>query len=276
MRLIFLGTPDFAVPPLLALSRAGHEIAAVVARPDQPSGRGKKLHPTPVKQAALNLGLPVYEPADINSPEALALLRDLRPDILVVVAYGQFLGEALLALAPYGAVNIHASLLPAYRGAAPIHWAVLNGEKESGVTIMRIDSGMDSGDILLQAVTPIGPEMNTGQLHDVLAQLGAELLPTALRQIETGAARPTPQDHQKATRAPLLQRSHEALDWAKSDSRVHDQIRGLAPWPGAYTLFRGKRLKVLAASLEAATPWLAKDPAPGQVLRADGRGLLVA
>ena len=274
MRLVFLGTPDFAVPALRALAGAGHDIAAVLSRPDRPSGRGQKVHQTPVKQAAGALGLLVWEPEDVNSPEVLADLRQMQPDLLVVVAYGQFLGDELLAIPRYGAVNIHASLLPAYRGAAPIHRAVLNGDAESGVTIMHIDSGMDSGDIILQASAAIGPDMTTGELHDVLAVQGAELLLTAVRQISEGSAPRIRQDHRQATRAPLLKRGEEAVAWAEPAGRVHNRIRGLSPWPGAYAIWRGKRLKLLRSTEETVSPEQAA--VPGTVLRADQQGLLVA
>lgn len=273
MRMVFMGTPDFAVPALLALAQEGHDIAAVLSRPDRPSGRGKQVRPTPIKQAALDLGLPVYEPEQVNSAENLALLRELQADIFVVVAYGQFLGGELLSLPRYGAVNIHASLLPAYRGAAPIHRAVLNGESKSGVTIMYIDSGMDSGDIIISGETEIGPDMNSGQLHDALAEQGAELLIEALRGIEQGTAPRIAQDHSRASKAPMLKREEEVVDWSLSAREVHNRIRGLAPWPGAYTLLRGKRLKLRASQLADSIDLAA---APGQILSINEQGILAA
>jgi len=276
MRLVFMGTPGFAVPTLKALHADGHDLAAVLCRPDRPGGRGQKMRPTPVKQAALELGLTVFEPENVNSPESLSLLRELQAEIFVVVAYGQFLSDGLLSLPPRGAVNIHASLLPAYRGAAPIHRAVLNGESQSGVTIMYIDSGMDSGDIILQAVTAIGPDMTAGELHDALSLQGAELLLEALRQIGQGIAPRIVQDHGQATRAGMLKPAEEAVGWQAGAQEVHNRIRGLSPWPGAYTLLRGKRLKLLGSTLNYTLTQPLASAAPGQVLRADQRGILAA
>ena len=272
MRIVYMGTPDFAVLPLEKLVEAGHEVLAVYTQPDRPRQRGKQFTPTPVKARSLELGLPVYTPEKINAPEVLEQLASLKADIFVVVAYGQFLSEKLFTLPPYGCINIHASLLPAYRGAAPIHWAIINGEKRSGVTIMYIDKGMDSGDMLLRRETEIGPEEDTGSLHDRLCEMGAELLLEALQRIEDGTATRQPQDHQAATFASLLKKEHEIIDWSRPAQAIHDQIRGLSPWPGCHSSWQGKRLKIRASLvLEQQS-----SAAPGTIIAADKQGLTVA
>ena len=202
MRIVFMGTPDFAVGTLQALVESGkHEIAAVVTQPDRPKGRGQKMLMTPVKEYALSQGLPVYQPAKVKTPEVIAQLRELRPEIIVVAAFGQLLNQELLALPPLGCVNVHASLLPKYRGAAPIHYAILQGEKESGVTIMQMDIGMDTGDMLSKVIVPIGSEMTMGELHDELKVKGAELLVRTLDELASGAAKPEKQNETEATYA---------------------------------------------------------------------------
>ena len=270
MRIVYLGTPDFAVGPLQALAEAGYDIAAVVTQPDKPRNRGR-LQPTPVKAAAEALGLTVLTPEKVNREvEAIAALE---PDLLVVVAYGQFLSEKLLAVPPLGAVNIHGSLLPAYRGAAPINAAVINGEVESGVTIMYLDKGMDSGDMILQQSVAIGEDMTAGQLYDELCRLGTELLLQALPLIEAGTAPRIPQDHDKATFAPMLKKEDELIDWSRPAKRVHDLIRGMDPFPGAYTLRQGKRLKIWASSLDT-LPLQGEEP--GTVTAVGKEGFWVA
>ena len=272
MRIVYMGTPDFAVLPLEKLVAAGHQVVAVITQPDRPRQRGKQYTPTPVKARSLELGLPVYTPEKVNAPEVLSLLSSLKPELFVVVAYGQFLSEKLFTLPPYGAVNIHASLLPAYRGAAPIHWAVLHGESRTGVTIMYIDKGMDSGDMLLQQETEIGPEEDTGSLHDRLSQIGADLLLEAIKQIQSGTAVRIPQDHTAATLAPMLKKEQERVDWSQSAQTIHDQIRGLHPWPGCYSIWQGKRLKLHASRVLDQT----SQAHPGQILAAGTPGITVA
>ena len=265
-----MGTPDFAVGPLQALAAAGYDIAAVVTQPDKPRNRGK-MQPTPVKAAAEALGLTVLTPEKVNREvEAIA---ELRPDLLVVVAYGQFLSEKLLAVPRLGAVNIHGSLLPAYRGAAPINAAVINGEQESGVTIMYLDKGMDSGDMILQESVSIGEDMTAGQLYDELCRLGTELLLQALPLIEAGTAPRIPQDHDKATFAPMLKKEDEIIDWSRPAKQVHDLIRGMDPFPGAYTLRQGKRLKIWGSKL-ATLPLRGEEP--GTVTAVGKEGFWVA
>lgn len=265
-----MGTPDFAVGPLQALVQAGYDVAAVVTQPDKPRNRGR-LQPTPVKAAAEALGIPVLTPEKVNREvDAIAALK---PDLLVVVAFGQFLSEKLLAVPPLGAVNIHGSLLPAYRGAAPINAAVINGETESGVTIMYLDKGMDSGDMILQKKVAVGENMTAGELYDKLSVIGTELLLNALSLIGQGKAPRTPQDHDKATFAPMLKKEDELIDWDQPAQKVHDRIRGMNPFPGAYTLREGKRLKLWQSRLE---PLPAAGAAPGSIVAAGKEGFWVA
>lgn len=264
MRIVYMGSPDFAVPALDRLCAAGLAPVAVITQPDRPRHRGK-LTPTPVKARALELGIPVHEPEKIKSAAGVQLLNSLRPDLLAVVAYGQLLSEEILALPPLGAVNIHGSLLPAYRGAAPIHWAVINGERQTGVTTMYLDRGMDTGNLILSAATLIGENETTGELHDRLALLGAELLLATLTRIMDGTAPSIPQREEDATYAPLLKPEDEQIDWQLSAQQVHNRIRGLNPWPGAYTLLDGKRLKLWQSRL-GVPPLLAPAGAPGEII----------
>lgn len=243
-RIVFMGTPEFAVPCLERLISDGHEIVAVVTQPDRPKGRGRKLTASPVKETALQHNLAVMQPERIKSPEAVAGLVDLRPDVIVVVAFGQLLSPEILAIPPLGCINVHASLLPQYRGAAPIHWAVIKGEVVSGVTTMYMDKGMDTGDMLLKAEIQIHPEATTGDIHDSLKVVGADLLSRSLTLLAAGSAPRTPQNHEVATYAPLLTRELEHIDWTKPAKSVHDLIRGLNPWPGAFCYHHNKMLKI--------------------------------
>lgn len=243
MRIVFMGTPDFAVPALQALYDKGYELAAVYTQPDRPAGRGKKMKASPVKVLAESLNIPVYQPPKIKAPEVVKELEQLKPDCIVVVAYGQILPSEVLGIPAYGCVNVHASLLPFYRGAAPIHWAILNGEQKTGVTTMQMDQGLDTGDILLQKELALEDEITTGEVHDELAKLGAQTLTATLNKMGEGSLKPVPQLG-KASYAPLLKREHESLDWNKSNEELHNKIRGLNPWPGAFTHFRGEQIKI--------------------------------
>lgn len=243
MRLVFMGTPDFAVPSLQALVKGGHEVVGVFTQPDRPAGRGKKLKPSPVKVAAEELGLAVFQPEKIKTPEGINQLRLLAPDSIIVVAYGQILSREILQLPLKGCINVHASLLPAYRGAAPIHWAVMKGEPHTGVTTMLMDEGLDTGDMLLRREILISNEATTGEIHDQLASLGGELLIDTLKELEMGRLTATPQSGQ-ANYAPLLKREHERINWSRRAADLHHQIRGLNPWPGAFATFRGESLKI--------------------------------
>lgn len=244
MRIVFMGTPDFAVEALNALVTAGHDVAAVITQPDRPKGRGNKLAFPEVKTRALELGLPVYQPASVKDATFLELLQQYAPDVIVVVAYGRILPESVLMLPRYGCINVHGSLLPAYRGAAPIQRAVLDGCAETGVTIMQMDTGMDTGAMLLQGSLPITSEDTTGTMFDKLARLGGELLVTALQGLEAGNIQPTPQDESQATYAARILKEDEVIDWQQPAETIFCQIRGLAPAPGAYTIWNGQRLKI--------------------------------
>ena len=244
MRLIFLGTPAFAVPTLEAIVEAGHEVAAVLTQPDRPSGRGQNAAASPVKQAALRLGLTVYQPERIRRSEAVEYLRGIAADAMVVVGYGQIIPQAAIDLAPLGIINVHASLLPKYRGAAPIQWAIARGETRTGVTTMRIDAGLDTGDMLLKAETEIGPEENAVELGARLAAMGADLLVETLEGLRAGSIVAEKQDHAQATLAPLLKKEDGAIDWSQPAQSIHNRVRGLQPWPGAQTGFRGVPLHV--------------------------------
>jgi methionyl-tRNA formyltransferase len=244
MRLAFLGTPEFAVPSLEALVAAGHDVAAVLTQPDRPKGRGQQLSTPPVKLAALRLGLPVFQPERVRRPEAIQFLASLDTEVMVVVGYGQIIPQAIIDLPRFGIINVHGSLLPKYRGAAPIQWAVANGETITGVTTMRIDTGLDTGDMLLKWETPIGPDETSVELGERLAVAGAALLVETLRRIEAGTITPEPQDSSAATYAPILKKEDGRIDWNWPATVIHNRVRGFQPWPGAYTGFRGERLYI--------------------------------
>ena len=248
MRIVFMGTPDFAVPSLQALHEAGHNIVGVFTQPDRPAGRGGKITASPVKLLAQKLELPVYQPASIKDPASLELIKQLAPECIVVVAYGQILPRAILEYPPFGCVNVHASLLPAYRGAAPIHWAVINGESKTGVTTMLMDEGLDTGDILLAKEVAIDGNATTGDIHDQLMLIGAELLLDTLQGLKEGKLKGTPQPADFSY-APILQREDERLDWSWEAAKIHNRIRGLSPWPGAFTTFRGEEVKIWQSEL---------------------------
>ena len=251
MRIVFMGTPDFAVGSLQALCESGkHEILAVVTQPDRPKGRGNKLLQTPVKEYALAQGLNVYQPQKVKTPEFVELLHELQPELIVVAAFGQFLSKEILELPKYGCINVHASLLPKYRGAAPIQYAIIKGEKESGVTIMQMDIGMDTGAMLDKVVVPIAENTTMGELHDALREQGATLLLQVIDKIATGTAVAEPQDDAQATYATLLDRSMEHIDWSKTAQEVHNLIRGFNPAPSTFTkLPNGKSLKIWGSKM---------------------------
>jgi methionyl-tRNA formyltransferase len=247
MRAVFMGTPPFAAPTLEALSQRGHPVALVITQPDRPAGRGQKLTPPAVKVKAIELGLEVYQPEKIRAPEALERLREVRPDIIVVVGYGQIIPQAIIDLPRYGIVNVHSSLLPKYRGAAPMNWAIANGETTTGVTTMRVEKRLDAGDILLRRETPIGSTETAPELSGRLAPIGAELLIETLDGLAAGAIAAEKQNEAEATYAPILKREDGWIDWLRPAPEIFNRIRGFDPWPGAYTSFRGKRLHVRRA-----------------------------
>jgi len=244
-RVIFLGTPQFAVPCLAALLQAGDEVVQVVTQPDRPKGREQQLAPSPVKEFALLRGLSVFQPERARRPEAVEHLRALRPDLMVVVGYGQILPQSIIDIAPLGIINVHASLLPKLRGAAPIQWAIANGDGFTGVTTMQIDSGLDTGDILLRAETPILPDDDAVSLGERLSHLGADLLIETIARLAEIV--PLKQNAAEATLAPILKKEDGLIDWNRTAGQIENQIRGLVPWPGAHTKFRGHLLHIWKA-----------------------------
>ncbi|HYG66064.1 MAG TPA: methionyl-tRNA formyltransferase [Anaeromyxobacteraceae bacterium] len=251
MRIAFLGTPAFAVPTVAALSDAGHAIVAVVAQPDRPAGRGQALRAPATKTWAEARRIPVLQPEKVRDGSLAAALAPLAPDVLVVTAYGRILGKDLLTLAPHGAVNVHASLLPRWRGAAPIQWSVASGERETGVSIMAMDEGLDTGDVLLQRTLAIGDDETAEALSPRLAALGGDAIVEALATLERGRSVPVRQDPARATLAPILKREDGRVDWGRSARAIHDRLRGFTPWPGAWTTLDGKLLKILEARVVA-------------------------
>jgi len=255
MKLVFCGTPQFAVPTLEHIAAAGHEIQLVVTQPDRPQGRGMELTAPPVKQSAVKLGLPVIQPEKIKKNEEFkAQLTALQPDAIIVVGYGRIIPPWMLELPRYGNINVHASLLPKYRGAAPIQWAIAEGETVSGVTTMLLNEGLDTGDILLQKELPIKPEDTALTYALPLAELGADLLVETLRGLESKPITPIPQDHSQATLAPILKKEDGQIDFNRTADQIHNRLRGFQPWPGAYTQFRGKNLKFIAARPAGSVP----------------------
>lgn len=244
MKVVFMGTPDFAVGALEAIMEAGHQVAAVVTQPDKPKGRGKEVQMSPVKACALSHDLPVFQPVKIREPEAVETLRTYQADIFVVAAFGQILPEEILTMPKYGCVNIHASLLPKYRGAGPIQWAIINGEKITGVTIMQMDKGLDTGDMLFKEEVAIASDETADTLHDKLAAAGAALIVEALAKIEAGDVAPVKQNDEDSCYAKMLHKSMGKIDWQTEAEKLDCLIRGLISWPGAFTLFRGKTLKI--------------------------------
>lgn len=256
-RIIFFGTPSFAVPTLQSLLQGQDEVVAVVTQPDRGKGRGQKIFPSPVKEFILQHGkyeLFIFQPESVKEKTFQERLRELHPELFVVVAYGQILPMSLLKIPKYGAINVHASLLPKYRGAAPIAWAILNGEKTTGVTTMIMDEGMDTGDILLQTEIPIGKEETAETLHNRLASLGAQLLLETLERMKVGDVHPIPQDHSKATYAPLLKKEDGQIDWRKEAEEIDRRVRAFNPWPGAFTSWEGQLLKIYRGEIRKRAP----------------------
>lgn len=272
MRIVFMGTPNFAAASLQKLLDEHFEIVGVFTQPDKPKGRGMELTPSPVKELALAAGLPVYQPEKMRDGTALPILMELRPDILAVVAYGRILPDELLALPKYGAVNVHGSLLPKYRGAAPIQWAVLNGDEITGVSTMYLAHDMDTGDVIYTAETPIGEFETSGELFERLKDMGAKLLVRTLRDIEAGTAPRTPQDHSKASYVRMLDKSLCPIDWNRPPRAVVKQICGLQPWPVATMELEGSVYKVFAAEYTDTRT----EKRPGELVAADGRGIEIA
>ena len=249
MNIIFMGTPEFAVPSLAMLSASDNNLVGIVTQPDRPKGRGKHLHAPPVKLLALQHGLPLVQPEKIKEENFIQWVKTINPDLMVVVAFGQILPPKLLRIPPYGCINLHASLLPNYRGAAPINWALINGETRTGVTTILMNEWMDAGDILLQRETDIAPEDDALTLSHHLSILGAKLLFETISQLKRGMLHPLPQDHSKASYAPLLKKEDGHIDWKKEAKIIHHQIRGTFPWPGGFTTWENKFLKIFKSKV---------------------------
>lgn len=264
MRVVFMGTPDFAVGALESLIETGHQVTAVVTQPDKPKGRGKELQMTPVKVCAQKHGIPVFQPVKIREPEAVETLRSYQADIFVVAAFGQILPEEILSMPRYGCVNIHASLLPKYRGAGPIQWAIINGEKITGVTIMRMDKGLDTGDMLFKTEVEIAPRETADTLHDKLAEAGARLIVEALAKIEAGDVTPVKQNDADSCYAKMLNKSMGKIDWQMEAEKLDCLIRGLISWPGASAVYRGKTLKIWEEEAVSEQELMTWEGLPGQ------------
>ncbi len=273
MKILFMGTPAFAVPSLGALVAAGHELCGVFSQPDKPVGRHQNvLQPTPVKEFALSNDIPVFQPAKLRDGTALATVTELAPELIVVAAYGRILPDEILDYPKMGCINVHSSLLPKYRGAAPINWAVLNGDTETGVTIMHMATELDAGDIIAQRSTPIDPNETVSDLHDRLANLGAKLLVETVAEIAGGTAKRVSQDASQMTLAPMLSKALSPMDWSRTATELHNQVRGLIPWPAAITELNGNRCKVFSTLvLDRST-----DAAPGVILSAGKDGIVLA
>ena len=267
-RVIFMGTPDFAVPCLARLVEIS-DVVAVVTQPDRPKGRGQKLLPPPVKVFAQEHGIAVYQPVRVKAPDFVDVLRGLAPDLIVVVAFGQILSKEILSLPPLGCINVHASLLPRYRGAAPMQWAIVRGEKETGVTTMFMDEGLDTGDMLMRETLPITQAMTAAELHDAMMKLGADVLERTIFSLSEGTLKRTPQDDALSTYAPLLDKEVGRIDWKKSAQEIHDLVRGLNSWPGAYTMLEGQKFKIWRTRLAEGTA------EPGEIVSVTKQGLLV-
>jgi methionyl-tRNA formyltransferase len=266
-----MGTPDFALQTLQGLIDAGCNMVGVYTQPDRPKGRGKKLAPPPIKELAQKYDIPVYQPLKLRQPEAVAELEALAPDLIVVVAYGQILPKSVLEIPAHGCINVHASLLPKYRGAAPINKAIIDGETETGITTMYMDVGLDTGDMLVKKTLSIGPKETAGELHDRLASLGRETMEETLQQLCAGSLQREVQDDDQSTYASMMKKEDGRIDWSRSAQEIHDHVRGLDPWPGAYTTINGELLK-----LAETCPETTGGGKPGSVIAADKNGVCVA
>ncbi|ABA87505.1 methionyl-tRNA formyltransferase [Syntrophotalea carbinolica DSM 2380] len=271
IRTIFMGTPEFALPTLQGLLEAGVDLCGVFTQPDRRKGRGKVLAPPPVKELALRHNLPVLQPEKLRDPSAVEQIRSLKPDLIVVVAYGQILPKSVLDIPRYGCINVHASLLPRYRGAAPINKAVVDGEQVTGVTTMLMDVGLDTGDILVKRATEIGNEETAGELHDRLALLGREAMEETLRRLCDGTLRSEAQDDAQSCYAPMMKKEDGCIDWSRPAGVIHNLVRGLSPWPGAYTRWNGQTLKLGRTVAEEGS-----EAEPGTVVSADETGVCIA
>lgn len=270
MRIIFMGTPEFAVPSLKALIESEEKVVAVITQSDKPKGRGLEVIPPPTKVLAEKHGIPVLQPQKIRTDEFFNKLKELNPDLICVVAYGKILPKIILDLPPYGCINVHASLLPKYKGAAPINWAIIRGEKVTGITSMKMDEGMDTGNMLLKREIPIDDEDTGETLSEKLSKVGAEVLVETIRLLKEGGLNPIPQDHSQASYAPMLKKEDGKINWKKSAEEIRNLIRGALPWPGAYTNLEGKLLKIYKARVTSG------EGEPGEVIKSDSETLRVA
>lgn len=277
MKIIFMGTPDFAVSTLKALISGGHDVALAVTQPDRPRGRKGGLQYPPVKECAIENGIEVYQPEKVRSDESIKKIKETGADVIVVAAYGQILPKAILDIPKYGCINVHASLLPKYRGAAPIQWAIINGDKETGVTTMQMGPGLDDGDILEEERVPIGPEMTGGELFDLLADVGGRLCVKTLSDIEKGLVVPKPQDENEATHVGMLTKQMGNINWEKTGGELYNLIRGLNPWPSAYSYMNGKMIKIWKSDRELRPDGLSGIPdiPCGTVVSTDERAIYV-
>ena len=277
IRTVFMGTPEFAIPTLQGLIESGVNLVGVFTQPDRPKGRGKKLTPSPVKELAVKEGIPVFQPLKLRAPEAVEDLRGLRPDLVVVVAYGQILPKSVLEIPRFGCINVHASLLPRYRGAAPINKMIMEGEEVGGVTTMFMDVGLDTGDMLVKKSLPIGFEETAGELHDRLSLLGRETMEETLGRLCAGTLERQVQNDDESTYAPMLKKEDGLIDWTKPALTIHNQVRGLAPWPGAFTFLNGEVLKIARTYPEkgSGTPGSVVSAGPDGVRVACGEGVLL-
>lgn len=273
MRIVFMGTPDFAVPSLKMLVDEGYEVVAAVTQPDKPKGRGNKMAAPAVKEFALTQGIEVLQPAKIKTQEFIEQIRALKPDLLITAAYGKILSKELLDVPVHGCINVHGSLLPAYRGAAPINWAVINGEKKTGITTMFTDVGLDTGDMLLKKELEIGSDMTVGELHDKMAALGAEVLRDTLIELKNGTLVRIPQEDAGSTYAPMMSKELGLVDWNKKAQEIHNLVMGTDPWPGAYTFLEGGRMRVWKTSLVSAKADSSRSN--GEILKVNDEGILV-
>lgn len=275
MKIVFFGTPEFAVPSLDMLIREGYDVQAVVTQPDKPKGRGNKLAAPPVKEFAIKHGIDVLQPAKIKTTDFIEQVRLLKPDLLVTAAYGKILSKELLEVPVNGCINVHGSLLPAYRGAAPINWAVINGEKITGITTMFTDVGLDTGDMLLRQEVNIGPDVTVGELHDKMAVVGAEVLKNTLTELKNGTLNRIPQDDSMSSYAPMMSKELGLIDWNKTVQQIHNLVRGTDPWPGAYTFLNGSRMRIWRTAITPDVSHKADNAAFGEIIKVDTDGILV-
>lgn len=271
MKIIYAGTPDFAVPTLESLYNSEFSLELVISQQDRRRGRGKKLQFTPVKEKAVDLGIQVFQPEDINSVESIEKIKSISPDFIVVAAFGQIFKKEILNIPKYGCINVHASLLPKYRGAAPINWAIINGEKETGVTIMEMAEGLDTGDMISKASIPIKEDDDSELIHDELAILGSQLLIKTLKDIVEGKAEKTPQNHSLSSYAPMIYRETGEIQWNNTAKDISNLIRGLKPWPGTYTSYKGDTVKIHKARIEPKE----KGGNPGEILKISNGGIYI-